>query len=1402
MADVCSPSDAESDGTSKISDFSIRASLSRSSSLLEEEQTRSLSELQPLPDAMSNEDPSNADAFQHDSQVMIEDSYTQEESQVPLTQAAGGGDGEDSDVEMVVAKSVEPDASAEPDASVPEATSAMAPENINQLTVLLNLVKAKAAQVQKTAEGSSASGQKLDATAAAESGDPKASATGNAAADQVLREQQLALAKAKQRKRKLDEEGDEEEEEEEVPVKKRPAGKAKAKGKAKGKAKAKGRAKKAAKKPKAKASKKKAKEVEEEEEEEEEEPEEEDEEEEEEEKKVEPKPKAKGKKAESEDGSKDPVPGDGSKKTFAKRICSDCSREEVPRLQRFARCFLSSELISSWCGILEDTLHGLELRSFQVLMAGILASLGFHPGESPPRLARRGGLPVQLLDALFQFTLTEADISVESEAELLLEAMWRETPDLGDTWEDAKLRAVVKYLIGARGLDMASPQPMLRNGWSAATLLSGIQHMNMDCLQAIKKELPDDPDQLAKLCEVLSEMRGAALEKGPVAPVHPQRSNSTATTIPATEEELAALGRKARLTFASPEIPADAPPGGKAPRDIPADAPPGNAAAAKGTAGSPATPAPIPAPSHPAEGDGEGSPVILHIATMTRAEKEKVRRLVTPKPTTGNLSVPKDIFELWQTDKGREKLLCMWCKSGGVKAVFIQRVEFLSTTTKSKKIEVKGGFYSEEDMKERIEKIKKWATERKLVRICEYDETVIEYWVNTRTSGVLSREDLQRLSVSRSHEGEGELGGSDMQMFDSTMDAGGFDDLGRPGDVDLEGDTSLQAFPCKGKKGDLQLSSTVHHIAKMYAKGAPAIDCVKEAKAASKKDDCRTLQVIARAPLSSADEPLFRALRSSGLVMDFPISQLQLDNDFKYPVFPPREQLEASGSKGFLHKIIGIPIAYADTELTRFWGKYKRLCPQHDIFAEANLDFSHLIPYYLHGDGGRTYKKDPIMILSMFSAFGCGTARNPVELQPVPGQSRKRRFDHGDKFEPGVNLRGNTFTSRFLFAAMKAEFYKKKPGRFQSLLDQWGQLLGSLFHEGLSCNGENWKIAILGITGDAPFLREAGNHNRSFSNVRKSATARTMLPGVCWLCAAGKTNGPPFEDVRLSAQWTTTCGVSNILPWDQPGPLLQHVPVNDLDLAAFYRPDLFHVYFAGVGKDFTASALIYIAKTVFKQSKIQRSVESMNGEMRNFMKEEKERFNFGHFSLDLLGYASSRSFSKGHWSKNMDTATVSKFIEYICRKHIQDFPDDTILGEIFEACGAIHHFMSVVFAGSFFLSDMESWQMISAGHAFIAGYMNLAKKSLDAGYCLFALKPVVNLFAHIVHTALQQYKVDCASVVNPIAESTFMAEDLVGKISRLSRRVSARKHGEKIMYRYMVATHFHLNHPDGLQLDV
>lgn len=37
-----------------------------------------------------------------------------------------------------------------------------------------------------------------------------------------------------------------------------------------------------------------------------------------------------------------------------------------------------------------------------------------------------------------------------------------------------------------------------------------------------------------------------------------------------------------------------------------------------------------------------------------------------------------------------------------VEDIFVQRVEILSVTTKSKKIEIKGGFYNEADMKSEL----------------------------------------------------------------------------------------------------------------------------------------------------------------------------------------------------------------------------------------------------------------------------------------------------------------------------------------------------------------------------------------------------------------------------------------------------------------------------------------------------------------------------------------------------------------------------------------------------------------------------------------------------------------------------------------------------------------------------
>ena len=57
------------------------------------------------------------------------------------------------------------------------------------------------------------------------------------------------------------------------------------------------------------------------------------------------------------------------------------------------------------------------------------------------------------------------------------------------------------------------------------------------------------------------------------------------------------------------------------------------------------------------------------------------------------------------------------------------------------------------------------------------------------------------------------------------------------------------------------------------------------------------------------------------------------------------------------------------------------------------------------------------------------------------------------------------------------------------------------------------------------------------------------------------------------------------------------------------------------------------------------------------------------------------------------------------------------------------------------------------------------------------MKPKIHSLAHIVRTAYLQYQAG-SFCINPIAESTFMCEDFVGRISRLSRRVSAKQHGK------------------------
>eukprot|EP00438_Fugacium_kawagutii_P004985 Skav215282 [mRNA] locus=scaffold2522:114524:116110:+ [translate_table: standard] len=518
----------------------------------------------------------------------------------------------------------------------------------------------------------------------------------------------------------------------------------------------------------------------------------------------------------------------------------------------------------------------------------------------------------------------------------------------------------------------------------------------------------------------------------------------------------------------------------------------------------------------------------------------------------------------------------------------------------------------------------------------------------------------------------------------------------------------------------------------------------------------------------------------------------------QYPVLLPKDVLLSVGQK-HIHRLIGAPLERASETLANFWTIYRQSCPGHEIFelGFSEEDFASIIPFYIHGDGGRTYKKESILICSMYAALGRGTQKSQVpDMQPPsssqPHRRKRARDEAVNEVAMGVNLLGHSLGNRFMFIAIHNKFIKNDKSVFYDLMNLWADELASLLHDGFKHKNRIFRVCVLGLTGDAPFLRDAGLMTRSFSNIKKAANSVTVLPGVCHLCTAGKTNGPHYEDLDiLSADWLATTGEHNRLPWDEPSPLLAHLPAEPRNLANFFKLDLFHVWYAGLGKDFCASCLVFLLRSVMRQSNKVESMVFLNQELQRYQRETgQESVHFGKFSWDLLDYEGPRSYPMGKWSKGMDTGKVTKFIEFLVLEClVNTVPDQHIpmLSLIRDACAAIGAFLRTIFKAGFFLTAGEAHQAISAGYRFLKCYNQLAAVALTSKVALFKLKPKAHSMAHLILEMLIQYRNHRDSVCNPVGSSTFMCEDFIGQIARLSRRVSPRVQGTKVIYRYLTA---------------
>ena len=254
--------------------------------------------------------------------------------------------------------------------------------------------------------------------------------------------------------------------------------------------------------------------------------------------------------------------------------------------------------------------------------------------------------------------------------------------------------------------------------------------------------------------------------------------------------------------------------------------------------------------------------------------------------------------------------------------------------------------------------------------------------------------------------------------------------------------------------------------------------------------------------------------------------------------------------------------------LLSFWDCYREEHPDHPVFSFNRERLGKTIPFTLHGDGGRTQKRQPLEIVSMQPVLGLETRA-----------SCKRKMCHCETSLPfggdatldpvaqRVNSKNSSYLTHFLMFAYPSKSYKDFETLLTGILEAAFSDFGVACDEGaIGFDGEKWFPACLGLKLDMEWMTKCGSLNRSYQNV---GTVREIP--CCHECDAGSP-GIPFEDVNPDAKWVETRWAT--VPWDpQSEPPWKGIPFSAAQPAKFLRRDVFHIFRLGIGRNFIGSCV-------------------------------------------------------------------------------------------------------------------------------------------------------------------------------------------------------------------------------------
>ena len=516
----------------------------------------------------------------------------------------------------------------------------------------------------------------------------------------------------------------------------------------------------------------------------------------------------------------------------------------------------------------------------------------------------------------------------------------------------------------------------------------------------------------------------------------------------------------------------------------------------------------------------------------------------------------------------------------------------------------------------------------------------------------------------------------------------------------------------------------------------------------------------------------------------------------------------------------------AETLCDVFWERFQYYHGSHIVYEHySREERRRILPIAFHGDKGRGYQKAPVFVFDWETVFAL-----PEKFRRAGSKSKREIADQKKKVyggrlawtcsqraagcakhcpEPAVpeghcsvgsaetplleamghNGKGNSLFSRYLVACIPKKVLSQNDAIVPTLLTEVAQNLQALFFNGIQDrDGVTYRAAFIGCKGDFEFLQlDAGSFDRTYLNEGR-VRHRQMCP-ECWAGLAEY----PSTDMSDRPKWVDSLYKDD--PWSAEPPL-NLAPYASSRKASLYKRDCFHMLKYGFARDLCGSVLFLLSWLCYfdyegVQSKsIDNRLDRAHSLFSMWCMAESKCSTIKRFTPSNLHRKNAGQFP---WlgGKGSDTVLVMMFLDFFvlqCLQSLRHPSHQVVLQAMHQTIRGGLDFMGVLHSHPLFLTPSCASFMHRSGLKLLRGYHFLAAHSLEHGYHLFSLRPKCHYFHHTLWELGLQISENHPFALSAAIWNCESNEDFVGRLSRLSRRVSPKKCGERVIDRYLVAT--------------